>query len=232
MQFIIISDSWNVSYVRFGDRRNDYPFETNEVLFSFKTPELRFTKYFLIISFKNLICIHVDLKADERFLNALEELANCFGNVFLATKRENVIYTHISMIQVKFTNMNLTNCKNFYLKGHFNCITELLARDEKWKYYINLTADDFPVKTSIEMTSNLKELYPNSWTESTPIQDQPGWLERYEYVHNITKNLSPNQWNDTPFQMKNTGFWSHVLETERRQQTCLFTSKNDRKFMK
>lgn len=98
--------------------------------------------------------------------------------------------------------------KNFYLKGHFNCITELLARDDKWKYYINLTADDFPVKTSIEMTSNLKELYPNSWTESTPIQNQTGWLERYEYVHKVTKNLFPNQWNDTPFQMKNTGFWS------------------------
>ena len=108
----------------------------------------------------------------------------------------------------------------------------MLARDEKWEYYINLTADDFPVKTSIEMTSNLKELYPNTWTESTPIQDQKGWLERYENVHIITKNFSPNQWNDTPFQMKNTGFWSQVLQTKRRQQTCLFTSKHDRKFVK
>ena len=109
--------------------------------------------------------------------------------------------------------------KNFYFKGYFNCITELLARDEKWKYYINLTADDFPVKTSIEITSNLKELYPNSWTLSTP-NNQPGWPERYEYVHNVTKNLSPNQWIDTPFQMKNTGFWSQVLETKWSQQTC------------
>ena len=49
---------------------------------------------------KNSICIHVDSKADANFLNALEKLANCFDNVFLAKKREDVIYTSFSMIQV------------------------------------------------------------------------------------------------------------------------------------
>ena len=102
--------------------------------------------------------------------------------------------------------------KYLYFKGHFNCITELLARDGKWKYFINLSADDFPVKTSIEMASNLKELYPNSWTESTPITDENG-LHRYEYVHKISKNWSSIQWNEAPFEMKSTGIWSHVLDT-------------------
>ena len=152
--------------------------------------------------------------------------------MFFWQKNEKMLFILISLWFRLNSQIWTWQYKNFYLKGHFNCITELLARDEKWEYYINLTADDFPVKTSIEMASNLKELYPNTWTESTPIQNQPGWPQRYAYVHNITKNLSPNQWNDTPFQMKNTGFWSQVLETKRRQQTCLFTSKNDRKFVK
>ena len=78
-------------------------------------------------------------------------------------------------------------------------------------------ADDFPVKTSIEMASNLKELYPNSWTESTPITDENG-LHRYEYVHKISKNWSSIQWNEAPFEMKSTGIWSHVLDT--RWQWC------------
>ena len=102
-----------------------------------------------------------------------------------------------------------------YFKGHFNCITELLAHDEKWKYFINLSADDFPVKTSIEMASNLKKLYPNSWTESTPITDK-NWLRRSEYVHQIAKNWFPNRWNEAPFEMKSTGIWSHVLEIRRQ----------------
>ena len=40
------------------------------------------------------------MKADEKFLEALEKIAGCFENVFLSKKRENVIYTHFSMIQV------------------------------------------------------------------------------------------------------------------------------------
>ena len=57
-------------------------------------------KCFMIMRSKNSICIHVDSKADAIFFNALEKLANCFDNVFLAKKREDVIYTSFSMIQV------------------------------------------------------------------------------------------------------------------------------------
>ena len=98
-------------------------------------------------------------KKIERFLNSLEGLANCFGNVFLATRRENVIYTHFSMIQVKFTNINLI-IYEFLSKGTFQLHHRI--------------ACDFPVKTSIEKKSNLKEFYSNSWTENTLIQDQKG----------------------------------------------------------
>ena len=38
--------------------------------------------------------------------------------------------------------------EHFLFKGHFNCIEDLRERDLKWKYFINLCGDDFPIKTS------------------------------------------------------------------------------------
>ena len=51
---------------------------------------------------KHLICIHVDKKAEEKFFDALQNLSSCFSNIFLAKKREDVIYGHYSRLQVKF----------------------------------------------------------------------------------------------------------------------------------
>ena len=54
----------------------------------------------LISDVQHSICIHIDIKAEQKFYEALEKISNCFDNVFLAKKREDVIYTHFSMIKV------------------------------------------------------------------------------------------------------------------------------------
>lgn len=43
----------------------------------------------------------------------------------------------------------------FLFQGHFNCIEELRERDLKWKYFINLCGDDFPIKTSSGWVSKM-----------------------------------------------------------------------------
>lgn len=53
-----------------------------------------------IIKQQHYICIHIDIKSDEKFYDALKKVSNCFDNIFLAEKREDVIYTHFSMIKV------------------------------------------------------------------------------------------------------------------------------------
>ena len=65
-----------------------------------------YTKDFLMILLyqkQHSICIHIDIKSDQKFYDALEKISNCFDNIFLAKKREDVIYTHFSMIKVSFS---------------------------------------------------------------------------------------------------------------------------------
>ena len=63
------------------------------------------------------------------------------------------------------------------IQGHFNCIEDLLDRD--WKYFINLCANDFPIKTSKEMATSLKALYPYNRISSRPIkEDEKRRLDR------------------------------------------------------
>ena len=54
------------------------------------------------ISIKHTICIHVDKKAQERFFEALESISKCFDNILLSVKREDVIYSHFTRLQVRF----------------------------------------------------------------------------------------------------------------------------------
>ena len=60
-------------------------------------------KLFYDIKKQHSICIHIDIKSDQKFYDALEKISNCFDNIFLAKKREDVIYTHFSMIKVSFS---------------------------------------------------------------------------------------------------------------------------------
>ena len=62
----------------------------------------------LVTKFKHFICIHVDKKAEKKFFDALGNLTSCFSNVFLAKKREDVIYGHYSRLQVK-VQINFSN---------------------------------------------------------------------------------------------------------------------------
>ena len=69
------------------------------------------------ISIKHTICIHVDKKAEERFFEALESISKCFDNILLSVKREDVIYSHFTRLQVRFfVNQFLAHfrCRKFW----------------------------------------------------------------------------------------------------------------------
>ena len=90
------------------------------------------------------------------------------------------------------------------MKSHFNCIEELLDRD--WKYFINLCANDFPIKTSNEMAVGLKALYRNNRISSRPIKEtETSRLNRYKYSWEIAMNDHPTPSDDYPMHQVNTG---------------------------
>lgn len=97
----------------------------------------------------NIYCIHYDQKSSAQFIAAIEGLARCLPNVFIASKREYVHYASISR-----------------LKADLNCLSDLLASEVKWKYVINLCGRDFPLRSNIELVSELKRLNGSNMLET------------------------------------------------------------------
>ncbi|KAH9494592.1 Beta-1,3-galactosyl-O-glycosyl-glycoprotein beta-1,6-N-acetylglucosaminyltransferase 3 [Bulinus truncatus] len=87
---------------------------------------------------QNYYCIHVDKKAGSRFLQAVSAITKCFENVFLSPEQ----------IDVKWGTFNV-------LEPELLCM-EYLWRYKKWKYFINLTGQEFPLKTNYELVQILK----------------------------------------------------------------------------
>ncbi|XP_026212174.1 beta-1,3-galactosyl-O-glycosyl-glycoprotein beta-1,6-N-acetylglucosaminyltransferase 4-like [Anabas testudineus] len=114
----------------------------------------------------NIYCIHYDQKSSAQFISAMEGLARCLPNVFIASKREFVIYASISR-----------------LKADLNCLSDLLQSDVKWKYVINLCGQDFPLRSNIELVSELKKLNGSNMLETS----RPSKLkkERFAFHHEL-----------------------------------------------
>lgn len=89
---------------------------------------------------QNYYCIHVDQNSSDIFFRAIMDIANCFNNVFVATKRLNVQWS-----EDRFSVMDT----------ELLCIRELW-RFPKWKYLITLTGQDFPLRTNLELVRTLK----------------------------------------------------------------------------
>ncbi|XP_002732311.1 beta-1,3-galactosyl-O-glycosyl-glycoprotein beta-1,6-N-acetylglucosaminyltransferase 3-like [Saccoglossus kowalevskii] len=87
----------------------------------------------------NIYCIHVDAKSDLDIHNAVQSITNCFGNVFVVPRPSKVSW-----------------CSAQVLVAERMCMKELLEREHGWKYLINLSELDFPLKTNFEIVQILK----------------------------------------------------------------------------
>lgn len=84
-------------------------------------------------------CFHVDSKTDETIYKAMQGIANCFENVFMSDKRFNVQWGKITVLQPEL-----------------NCMKQLWNKSKKWKYFINLTGQEFPLRTNYELVQILQ----------------------------------------------------------------------------
>ncbi|GFR77814.1 beta-1,3-galactosyl-O-glycosyl-glycoprotein beta-1,6-N-acetylglucosaminyltransferase 3-like [Elysia marginata] len=87
---------------------------------------------------QNRYCLHIDGSAKPSFFRAASSLASCFHNVHLTSQRVDVRWGEFSV-----------------LKPELICMRELW-KYPKWKYYINLTGQEFPLKTNLEIVRILK----------------------------------------------------------------------------
>ena len=88
----------------------------------------------------NYYCLHIDKKTDNKTKNAFEAIAECFNNVFIVPNPVDVQWGKITVLQAELL-----------------CMQYLWAA-KSWKYYINLTGQEFPLKTNLEIVEILQAM--------------------------------------------------------------------------
>ena len=95
----------------------------------------------------NVYCIHVDNKAEEATKQAIIAVASCFPNVVIPSE----------LISVEWGTMSLVDAQMACMKT--------LWGYKKWKYLINLTGEEFPLKTNKELVEILMSINGSNLVE-------------------------------------------------------------------
>lgn len=85
---------------------------------------------------QNFYCVHEDAESGDDFQESLRTLLTCFPNVFLSSRSVAVRWGSFSVLEADLI-----------------CMKDLLRF--KWKYFINLTGQEFPLKTNRELVKIL-----------------------------------------------------------------------------
>ena len=89
----------------------------------------------------NVYCIHVDKKTDTETFGIMKRIGECLPNVIVLAERESVVYASSALVRVEL-----------------KCMKTFMDTGINWKYYINIAAQEFPLRTNLEMVKILKEL--------------------------------------------------------------------------
>ncbi|XP_076467544.1 beta-1,3-galactosyl-O-glycosyl-glycoprotein beta-1,6-N-acetylglucosaminyltransferase 3-like isoform X6 [Babylonia areolata] len=127
---------------------------------------------------QNFYCLHVDQKSPPEFRGAMDAVSSCFPNVFLASRSIDVAWGTFTVLEPQLV-----------------CMGDLWRRNGTWRYYINLTGQEFPLKTNYEMVRILSELKGANDIALDPKLDIFRWRwEKYlPAPHNITIYKGNNQ---------------------------------------
>ncbi len=117
-----------------------------------------------IYTAKNQYLIHIDKKAGSHLHLQIENFLSLYPNAQIL-KSQNVVWGGYSMVDVE-------------LHG----IAQLLKTNKKWKYYINLSGQDFPLKSQIDIQALLDDTESVSYMKvANQVLKRPNTLNR---IHN------------------------------------------------
>ena len=141
-------------YIKKTKNCEKYIKETGYITSSLTEEEERFPIAYSILVFKdiqqvekllrtiyrpqNVYCIHSDRKANKDFKKAIQSIAGCFENVFISSRSFNVVWGTMGVLLPEIT-----------------CMRDLW-KHKTWKYFINLTGQEFPLRTNNELVKILK----------------------------------------------------------------------------
>ncbi|XP_045206284.1 beta-1,3-galactosyl-O-glycosyl-glycoprotein beta-1,6-N-acetylglucosaminyltransferase-like [Mercenaria mercenaria] len=117
---------------------------------------------------QNIYCIHVDAKTSNKIFAAMSRIVNCFDNVFMPSKRIPVFWGEMTVLEPEIL-----------------CMEELWKRSKTWKYFINLTGQEFPLKTNYELVKILKVYNGSNDVEATRKRNRDRWARAPSPPHGI-----------------------------------------------
>lgn len=123
----------------------------------------------------NVYCIYVDRKTIKQIFNIMQQLGRCFDNVFVVEGRKRVTYASIDLVHAEL-----------------ECMKILMRSNVKWKYYINLTGQEFPLKTNLEIVKILKTLNAANDVESYEFPAVLQYRFKYKYTRYKNKMVKTN----------------------------------------
>ncbi|KAM9360684.1 beta-1,3-galactosyl-O-glycosyl-glycoprotein beta-1,6-N-acetylglucosaminyltransferase-like [Symphorus nematophorus] len=158
---------------------------------------------------QNIYCVHVDKKSEASVFSAIKGITSCFPNVFMVSQAVNVVYAGWPRVQ-----------------ADLNCMADLYNASTKWKYFINLCGQDFPLKTNVEIVRMLRSLRGANSLESERMPERKKW--RVSKAHQIVdgqikgtgKEKEPPPFNlpilsGNAYIVVNRGYVRSVLEDKR-----------------
>ncbi|XP_052068997.1 beta-1,3-galactosyl-O-glycosyl-glycoprotein beta-1,6-N-acetylglucosaminyltransferase 3-like [Mytilus californianus] len=177
----------------------------NDFMFNYKFPiteeELKFPIAFIILMYKdveqvvrllraiyrpqNHYCIHVDLSAPEETHLAVDSIARCYNNIFVVSKKVDIIYGHISR-----------------LNAEINCMSDFVRRSNSWKYVLNIPSQQYPLKTNAEIVKILTKFNGSNIVEGI-INQSRTIKDRYQNRFFAFRNDLHRYGKKTPFHNKN-----------------------------
>ncbi|KAK7912745.1 hypothetical protein WMY93_012956 [Mugilogobius chulae] len=125
----------------------------------------------------NIYCIHYDQKSSFTFIKAMQNIAHCLPNVFIASQLESVQYAHVSR-----------------LHADLHCLSDLLRSHTPWRYVINLCGQDFPLRTNYELVLELQALNGTNMLESS----RPSHLKRQRFTFQHQLKSVPFEYRSIP----------------------------------
>jgi len=117
---------------------------------------------------QNIYCIHVDAKSDDSIYSAMQGVASSFENVHVLTTR----------VDVKWGNFSV-------LEPELLCMEHLWKRSASWRYFINLTGQEFRLRTNYELVRIL-QAYKGA-------NDVSGTVNRYSPCVYVNKDKNYDQ---------------------------------------
>ncbi|XP_077979456.1 beta-1,3-galactosyl-O-glycosyl-glycoprotein beta-1,6-N-acetylglucosaminyltransferase-like [Glandiceps talaboti] len=134
---------------------------------------------------QNIYCIHVDRKAPAVIHRAVQTITKCFDNVFIASRLAKVTWCSIEVV-----------------RAELYCLSDLLKRSSKWKYYLNLSGQEFPLKTNLEIVQILKEFQGNNDIMSASFSHVSPERQHFRYFvsRGIIENTTIPKTEPKPFE--------------------------------